>query len=577
MNALMAQGQLIATVAAPLTVALLCLYARSRRLGGTYLLLWALAQIALSLTFLAIALSPPAGHPTALPAGWRIALFFWYCSDTTILAGVLAMIDARVTLRRGLAAALTATLLMVAAGFAGGGILLDLILPLQPLLVFVAGGLLLWRRRSGVYVLAGAVQMLRAANGMLYVHAVQQADMMLLPDYTSPLSVFVNFLAGVSLLAIAVENAWLRLGTALEEARFSEAVMDLAPVSIVRKDRNLKIVRANRYFADHVARFEHGRESVLGARSGGLMPSDGAGAMESLDRQLLADPGCGPLEREVTMTPADGAPVTLLVRKAAAVDEAGHAAGIVSASLDITRLKTIEHELRRQIALTEAASRAKSSFLAHMSHELRTPLNGIIGFAEMIDAGYAGPLSERQQAYMADILAASRHMLALVCDILLLTEQDDGSATMLPRAPVDLGAVVAAATAAAAGAAAAAGVALAAQPQPVTVEADRAALARVLGGLIDNAIRFNRPGGRVEVAQLAVDGRPAVRISDTGIGMGAAELAAAGDPFPSRDPLRAAGGAGLGLAVSRALVGRLGGRLDIASRPGEGTIVTVVL
>jgi signal transduction histidine kinase len=123
------------------------------------------------------------------------------------------------------------------------------------------------------------------------------------------------------------------------------------------------------------------------------------------------------------------------------------------------------------------------------------------------------------------------------------------------------------------------GVTLSVETAPVVIETDRAALVRVLDALVGNAIRFNRRDGHVRIAQIMCDGMPAVQVHDTGIGMSAAQLAAPGDGFPAGNPLtaRPGGGTGLGLAVSRLLLGQLGGRLDIASQPGEGTTVTVVL
>lgn len=575
-----AHAQGVATVASPLIVALLCLYARHRRIGDTELLLWACSHLALALAFLLVQAAPSRGDLDDLPIIWRLTQFCNTVFAWLLLAGVLALEDSRITARRGLLGGMAISLAITAISAFDPRLYLYAGVLFNPLVTFIAGAILLYRLRSVVHILASLVIMLRTGNGLLYALAVQDAGSLLLPSYTTSFSIFLNLLTGISLLAIVIENAWRRLGAALEEARFSAAVMDLAPVSILHKDRDLRILRANRYFTKHVGRFDHGQETVLGRPSSQLMPADAANAIEQIDRQLLAAPETGPIEHEVTMLSAEGLPITLLVRKAAVTDEAGNTTGIISASLDISHLKSVEAELRKQIAMVEQASKAKSDFLANMSHELRTPLNGIGGFAEMLAAGYMGPLNPRQKEYVDSIILSNRRMQSLVSDILDLSRLDAGN-MVLTRETLDLGELIDMIVSTVAPAAAAQAITLNWQPVALEASVDRVALLQVLLNLIDNAIRFNRPHGMVSIALARTDDGNRVRIivTDTGPGITEAQVAASQDPFLRSDPLKArqGGGAGLGLAICRGLIELHGGRLQIEGRPDQGTVVTVLL
>ncbi|MEK9970525.1 MAG: HAMP domain-containing sensor histidine kinase [Ferrovibrio sp.] len=582
MDGILAMGQAVAVVAAPLVVALLCLYARYRRIGRDELLLWAFAHLALALVFLLVQLAPSRADIAAMGPAWRMALFFYTGHSWLMLFGVLAMDGGRISARTGLLAAAAIALLSPTVSALAPDVYLNVVLWFNPLINLAAALLLLRISRSLVFVIAGVVMLLRAGNGFLYVSAVQQAGQLLLPDFTSPLAIFSNFLSGVSLLAVVVETAWIRLNAALAEARDarqeSDAILDMAPISILRKDVERRVVRASRYALALAESYGATREEVIGARSEDVMPQPASNEMMRMDQRLLGDPATGPLESEVSFTAPDGRPITLLVRKIAVADDSGTPTGVISASLDISNLKQIEARLREQIQLSEQASKAKSDFLANMSHELRTPLNGISGFAEMMAAGYLGPLNERQKEYLDNIMTSSHNMLALVSRILDLSRLDAG-AVALQRKPVDLGAIVADVLADAAPMATECGIAIESRLIPAVASVDPVAMRQVVSNLVSNAIRFNRSGGKVSIEMRQHGGRSVIVIADTGIGMTPAQIAAAGDPFLRNDPLksRPGGGAGLGLAISRTLIELHGGDLVIASVSDGGTTVTLSL
>ena len=239
-----------------------------------------------------------------------------------------------------------------------------------------------------------------------------------------------------------------------------------------------------------------------------------------------------------------------------------------------------------EAAYQEAASanRAKSDFLAVMSHELRTPLNAIGGYAELIELGIRGPVTEEQRADLARVQAAQRHLIGLVTDVLNFVRVEGGHvhyAVADVPAHEALGAleVLVGPQFRSKGVAYAA----AACDPALQVRADGDRLQQVLVNLLTNALKFTEPGGRVKVA---CETRPgpgrgtvAFQVRDTGIGIPPEKLAAIFEPFVQVNQrlTRPQDGVGLGLAISRDLARGMGGDLTAESTPGVGSIFTLTL
>ncbi len=227
-------------------------------------------------------------------------------------------------------------------------------------------------------------------------------------------------------------------------------------------------------------------------------------------------------------------------------------------------------QLREQV---QQALRVKSRFLAIMSHELRTPLNAILGAAQLLDRTQLGP----DQGYLVE--AVRDHgvaLLGLIDNVLDMSHIESGELALVP-APFDLTDCVEAALATSAGAARAKGLALAAivdPAMPAWREGDAMRLRQVLLGLIGNAIKFTTQGEVVlRVGPTETPHGVRLQVSDTGVGIDAQRLPHVFEPFAVGDAstTRPVGGAGLGLAIARELVQRMGGEIAARSEPGRGS------
>ena len=236
---------------------------------------------------------------------------------------------------------------------------------------------------------------------------------------------------------------------------------------------------------------------------------------------------------------------------------------------DVNRMSD---ELQRLYGELEKASRHKSDFLATMSHELRTPLNAIIGFSEVLQEQMFGELNERQRAYVEDVLAAGKHLLALINDVLDLAKIEAGKME-LERSQVSIPEVLQSAVAMHAEQASRRGIelTLATEPEEISIEADERRLRQVVFNLVSNAVKLTPAAGRVDISARKHDGLVEVAVADTGPGIPAADLATIFEEFEQSSDGKKVGGTGLGLPLSRKLVELHGGRLWVESEVGAGS------
>ena len=263
-------------------------------------------------------------------------------------------------------------------------------------------------------------------------------------------------------------------------------------------------------------------------------------------------------------------------------------------AIDAARLHAAEQRAR---AAAEAASHAKSVFLATMSHEIRTPINAIMGYAELLEMGLSGPMTDGQIQQLGRIRASSRHLLSLVNDVLDLAKVESGR-MLVHREAADAPASIAGALTLVHPQAAARQILLADLcPDGALVRymGDPQRVEQILVNLVANAIRFTEPGGRVTLscdlvapsvaraagAQLAIgtDCCCALHVEDTGIGIEPEHQVTIFEPFVQVESghTRTREGSGLGLAISRRLARLMSGDLTLESTPGHGSRFTLWL
>ncbi len=258
-------------------------------------------------------------------------------------------------------------------------------------------------------------------------------------------------------------------------------------------------------------------------------------------------------------------------------DAEGRALRIIGTHTDITARKHAE-ALRVERDRAAAADLAKSQFLSRVSHELRTPLNAILGFAQLLELELTG--NERQRAWLAQVLASGRHLLALMNDILDLSSVQTGQLPLQTQ-QVALHRSVVQALDMLAASAREAGVTVhneVPDDDALCAHADARRLMQIVGNLLSNAVKYNRRGGWVRVRARREGGEVELSVADSGPGMPPEQVARLFNPFERLDAQRGSiPGTGLGLALSSEFAQAMGGRIAVHSVPGEGSSFTVRL
>ena len=222
----------------------------------------------------------------------------------------------------------------------------------------------------------------------------------------------------------------------------------------------------------------------------------------------------------------------------------------------------------------EFAERNRREFTANVSHELKTPLQGIIGSAELIENGMVKP--DDLPRFVGHIHAEAARLVTLIDDIIRLSQLDEGDA--MPTEPVDLLAVSQEAAENLQDAAAVRGVTVGVTGQPAVIPGVRRLIYEIVYNLCDNAIKYNRDGGRVDVTVAADADGSSITVADTGIGIAPEHQGRVFERFYRVDKShsKASGGTGLGLSIVKHAVQYHHGRIELESTPGTGTTIRVV-
>ena len=296
--------------------------------------------------------------------------------------------------------------------------------------------------------------------------------------------------------------------------------------------------------------------------------------LESLSRGGEVEAAFRPLQ--VVGRDRDGASIPLALTLARIGP--GEAPQFCALARDLSRERETERRLIAAREAAEAASAAKTDFLAQVSHEIRTPLHAILGFAEVMLEERFGPVgNERYKDYLKDIHASGNHVMSLADDLLDLSKIEAGKLELAFEA-VDANSVIRECVSLM-------------QPQAARervimrvslhdrlprVMVDERSLKQIMLNLMSNAVKFNEPGGQV-IVSTAVDaaGQAVIRVRDTGVGMNENEVGLALTPFSQVGKGGPKGGAGLGLPLTKALVEANKAEFSIKSRREQGTLIEI--
>ncbi len=335
-------------------------------------------------------------------------------------------------------------------------------------------------------------------------------------------------------------------------------VFNRAAAQMFRIDTGAALGQPLSRFIPAAARAAHVGHVAGFARAGA--PSRRMGAQEPLTA-LRADGEAFPIEASVSHS---GEGETLL---------------LTAVVRDMSEPLAVERARRAQ-AVAEAANASKTEFLSHMSHELRTPLNAVLGLMRLALDDPHEPLAptQRQRAELGE--QAGRHLLGLIEDLLDFSRLEVGQIAVVAET-VELGPVIDAAIAFCAADARRYGVSIVREPAVAlrrTVCADAQRLRQVLVNLLSNGAKYNRPGGTVRIGVRLEAAGVGIEVVDDGLGMDAQQLAQLFQPFNrlGREQGRVEG-CGIGLALSRQLVERMNGRIEVSSEASQGSRFVVWL
>jgi len=285
---------------------------------------------------------------------------------------------------------------------------------------------------------------------------------------------------------------------------------------------------------------------------------------------------------ELTARARDGKETVVSFNATTFYDRDRKLQGVFAAARDVTERKRLDQvlqeknvELESARAVAEKTNLAKSDFLANMSHELRTPLNSIIGFSEVLQDQLFGPINEKQQEYVHNILSSGRHLLSLINDILDLSKVETGNME-LETSPFLLRELLDSSMMMLKEKALKGGIELHLDLAPeadVCIVADQRKLKQILFNLLSNAVKFTLAAGTVNLSAVSDGDFIEITVADPGIGIREEDIQKLFKSFTQLESVYTKGfeGTGLGLALTRQLVELHGGRIWVKSEFGTGS------
>ncbi|GAA4828049.1 ATP-binding protein [Saccharopolyspora rosea] len=365
------------------------------------------------------------------------------------------------------------------------------------------------------------------------------------------------------LAAVAIEHHQLFNALHESEERFRGAFTDAA-VGMALVDRDGRLAHVNTALCTETG---HDLDDLFGMAVDALFePGSAAEVRDALSRIVSGRAGC--YSRDHDFLHADGSRRAAYLLLSPVTDAEGRLRFVCLQLRDITDRLRIRGERQAREA-AERANLVKSEFVAQLNHEMRTPLNAVVGFAELLRRSALAPEAAEHARH---IVEAGAHLERLLEDTLCMARAEAGSLPMHFE-PLDPAEIAREAISFTQPFAERMGIELRAPtgPAPRAV-ADRHRLRQVLLNLLTNAIKYNRPGGRVAVRSRKSADQVRITVEDTGRGIGPAALERIFTPFerPGAAPDDPAG-VGLGLALTKKLVTAMGGSIAVDSEVGVGT------
>jgi PAS domain S-box-containing protein len=352
------------------------------------------------------------------------------------------------------------------------------------------------------------------------------------------------------------------------EERFRLLVSEVADYAILMLDPEGRIVSWNAG-AERIKGYK--AQEIIGQHFSRFYPKEDVERGKPANELKVARQQ-GRFEDEGWRVRKDGSRFWANVVITALRDGTGRLRGFAKITRDITDHKQTQELIMHAKDEAERASKFKDQFLSTMSHELRTPLNAVLGFSDLLADERYGPLNDRQQRYVAHIHTGGKHLLKLISDILDLSKIEAGRMELTREDVTVASAFVEVISALYPLAEKKSQVLLQQVPPRLRVHADAMRFKQVLMNLVGNAIKFTPERGRIELVARQVDNQVRVEVRDNGPGIPPEQQQRIFEAFVRlTETGSATEGTGLGLAITSRLVELHGSKLEIESKPGEGT------
>lgn len=373
-------------------------------------------------------------------------------------------------------------------------------------------------------------------------------------------------------------EALAALGAARDTLRSTEEqyrqLFDAAGVGITRWSLNGRFLDVNHRFTEITRRT---REQLLQLSHHDITHPEDQATDEALEASALD----GQRQRyslEKRYVRPDGQVVWVMLSATLVRDAQGQPLHFVAVSEDITERRQYAEAMNSAKA-AERANKEKTDFLSRMSHELRTPLNAMLGFAQLLRVDPTNPINDVQRKKVGHIERAGAHLLAMLTDVLDLSRIEAGGLPLVLE-PQRLSGVLEEAVALVSNQVTQSDVQLLLTPpaEDLFVKADQVRLRQILVNLMTNAVKYNKPGGRVMIEAQGVRSYVVITVSDTGRGLSEEQQAHLFEPFNRLGAERTSvEGTGIGLVIVKRLIDLMRGRLEISSQVGIGSSFRVWL